>query len=88
MVNRICHQCLIEKDESDFYNSNRTRNNCKQCEKNCSSKIELYYCEICNITIRKRCLNNHLLTKTHLRSKITGQNNIHKKINGQCLRKS
>ena len=88
MTMRLCHRCFIEKDDSEFYNSKKIRHICKQCELNYSYKKELYYCEVCNITIRKTSLKNHLLTRTHLKSQVTRQNNIHKKINGQCLRKS
>jgi hypothetical protein len=88
-TSRICHRCLIEKDVSEYYsNSKKERYICKQCEMNYPYKKELYYCEICSITIRKTYVEAHLLTRTHLRSKVTGQTNIHKAVNGQCLRRS
>jgi hypothetical protein len=88
MTKRSCHRCFIEKEESEFYNCKKIRCVCKQCESSYLYKKELYYCEICNITIRKTSLKDHLLTRTHLKSQITQQNNIHKTINGQCLRRS
>ena len=80
---KVCRKCLIENDENEIYSGRRI---CKTCFYHYSCKLELYYCEICNITIRKICRNAHDKTRTHLRSKVSGENNIHKRLGKQCQR--
>ena len=80
---KVCRHCLIEKDENEFYTNRRI---CKHCFTNDSYRTELYYCIICNITIRKTCRNVHDKTITHLKSKVSGENNIHRKLGKSCMR--
>jgi hypothetical protein len=86
---RTCVKCSIEKTEDDFYKPSahlKSRHVCKECMLQYPNTTILHYCEICDITIRKKNLKKHLTTRTHLRSKLSRENNIHKRLAPQNLR--
>ena len=65
---RKCHRCGIEKSNNDFYLYDKCiiKSICKSCENTNPSKYKLWYCEDCDITIRKRCKTKHLNSNIHL----------------------
>ena len=62
MEKRVCNICNIEKYKSEFYTN---RAHCKTCHNHCEYKLELYKCEVCNITIRKVKKKKHDKSKRH-----------------------
>jgi hypothetical protein len=65
---RICNRCNIKKSIHDFYTYTNTilyKSTCKDCENTNLSKLELWYCEVCEITIRQRCKTRHLNSIRH-----------------------
>ena len=64
MEKRVCNVCNIEKYKSEFYTN---RAHCITCHNHCEYKMELYKCEVCNITIRKAGKKRHLKTQRHQR---------------------
>ena len=87
---RTCHKCFVTQNENEFHNftSKRLQHICKTCDRFYPSRIELYTCEICGgITIRKKYKKRYEKTRTHLRSKITGETNIRKNLGSSVLRK-
>jgi hypothetical protein len=66
LLNKImtskCNICGIMKNTDEFYTG---RARCKECHNHRHYKMELYKCEICNITIRKASQKKHYQTKRH-----------------------